>query len=153
MFAVELEQSTDRRSKPHGAFVVLQQVVGRVLQVALRASRVESVASQFVRLWIERGDGAVWPVDHPKHAETVFVEPEPDTRLPCKDVPLYFSSVPIKFVERLAGADPKTACAVLTGGLDVVIPKAGRGSRGVCKVLGLTRGGIQSEYSFPRCQP
>src|ERR1700733_4228992 len=153
MFAVELEQSTARRSKPHGAFVVLQQGVGRVLQVALRASRVESVASQFVRLGIERGDRAVWTVDDPKHAETVFVEPEPDTRLPCKDVPLHLSSVPIKFVERLAGADPKPAFSVLTSGRDSAIPEAGRVSRGVVKVLALTRDGIQPELSFPRGQP
>jgi hypothetical protein len=58
-----------------------------------------------------------------------ILEPEPDTRLPCKDVPLYFSSVPIKFVERLAGADPKPARSVLTRGLDSVIPEARRVSR------------------------
>ncbi len=73
------------------------------------------------------------------------MEPEPDTRLPYKDVPLHFSGVPIKFVERLAGADPKSACSVLTGGLDIVIPEARRVSRVVVKVLGLTRDGIQSE--------
>ena len=101
--------------------------------------------SQLVRLGIERGDGAVWAVDDPEHTETVFVEPEPDTRLPCKDVPLHFPSVPVKFVERLAGGDPKPALSVLTGGLDSVIPEAGRVSRVVVKVLGLTGDGIQSE--------
>jgi hypothetical protein len=100
------------------------------------------VASQFVRLGIERGDGPVWAVYDPKHAETVFVERESDTRLPCKDVPLYFSSVPIKFVERLSGADPKPTFSVLTGGLDRVISEAGRISPVVVKVLGLTRDGI-----------
>src|SRR5580704_4580823 len=38
MLAVELEQSQDRRSKPHSAFVGRQQGVGWVLQVARGAS-------------------------------------------------------------------------------------------------------------------
>ena len=144
MLTIELEQAKHSRTKPHGAFVIFQQRIRGVFQIA-QSRRVEFKFSQLVRLAIQYAYIAERAIDYPKHAETVFVEPKPDAGLACENAPLNFPRYAIKFVKRLAGANPKRARSVFARGLDVIIPEA-RGVIRVVKVaLHLARDRIQAE--------